>query len=255
MNDTPQDAWFHTREGERIGPVSFAALRAKAAEGALNPRLDLVWTQGMEAWKPAGEIEGLFERRATVEAAETLAPKAEPYQPPASGEVAERMTKEDGWPGVRRRGYIFGTMIFPALWMMVLGVVAKLLKVEFGPEMGGWLVMASIAAPIAVILWAGIQRLPNLGMSRWWWLGNFVPLLNLWVGYRCFACPAGYAFHKKLDAGGVALAILYWLALVLTVVATGLAVAILAGALGTPELRQQVREFLDQARQTQLPQP
>ena len=58
MNDTPQDAWFYSSEGERIGPVTFAELRVKASEAALNPRLDMVWTQGMAEWKPAGEIEG-----------------------------------------------------------------------------------------------------------------------------------------------------------------------------------------------------
>lgn len=253
MSDTPQDSWFYTREGERIGPVSFSALRVKAADGALNPRLDLVWTQGMESWRPAGEIEGLFERRAAVEAVESPAPKADPYQPPADREVAERMSQEENWPGVRRRGYIFGIIIFPVLWGMILGLVAAMLKVEFGPEMGGWLTFAALLVPLAVWIWAGIQRFPNLGMSRWWWLGNYVPLLNLWVAYRCFACPAGYAFHKKLDGIGVVLAILYWLSLVLSIVAAGLMVAILTGSIGTPEMRRQVQDFLDQARQNQLP--
>ena len=68
MNETPPDAWFYSREGERIGPVTFAELKVKATEAALNPRLDMVWTHGMPEWKPAGEIDGLFERRATPEA-------------------------------------------------------------------------------------------------------------------------------------------------------------------------------------------
>jgi hypothetical protein len=55
MNDTRQDVWFYAREGERIGPVTFAELRVKVAEAALNPRLDMVWTHGMAEWKPAAD--------------------------------------------------------------------------------------------------------------------------------------------------------------------------------------------------------
>jgi hypothetical protein len=45
----------------------------------------------------------------------------------------------------------------------------------------------------------------------------FAPLLNLWVAYRCLACPAGYAYHRKLDVPGIALALLYWLTVLLAV--------------------------------------
>ncbi|MGL5019037.1 MAG: hypothetical protein ACRDBP_12950, partial [Luteolibacter sp.] len=31
--------------------------------------------------------------------------------------------------------------------------------------------------------------------------------VNLWVAYRCLACPPGYAHHRKLDRSGVATAI------------------------------------------------
>ena len=50
-------------------------------------------------------------------------------------------------------------------------------------------------------------------MSRWWYLAVFAPVLNLWVGYRCVACPSGYAHHKKMDVPGIALAALYWIAM------------------------------------------
>jgi hypothetical protein len=85
-------------------------------------------------------------------------------------------------------------------------------------------------------------------MSRWWYLANFVPILNLWVGYRCFACPAGYAFHKKLDGVGVALAILYWLVMLVCLVAIVVTVALLLGAIDSPELQQQIQEILRAAR-------
>ena len=42
-------------------------------------------------------------------------------------------------------------------------------------------------------------------------LAFLAPFLNLWLGYRCLACPSGYAPHKKMDGPGIVLACLYWL--------------------------------------------
>ena len=80
-------------------------------------------------------------------------------------------------------------------------------------------------------------------MSRWWYLANFVPFLNLWVGYRSFACPAGYAYHKKLDGAGVFLAIVYWLMLAVSLLAIAAVIALLMGALGSPEFKEQLQEI------------
>jgi hypothetical protein len=68
VNENPTaDAWFYTRDGERVGPVALADLRELAESGALNPRLDMCWTQGMAEWKPAGEIDGLFKKSGNPE--------------------------------------------------------------------------------------------------------------------------------------------------------------------------------------------
>ena len=94
-----------------------------------------------------------------------------------------------------------------------------------------------------------LNRLVNLGMSRWWFLGNFVPILNFWIGYRCFACPAGYAYHKKLDGPGIALAILYWLLLLIAILVVGAVVALMFNMIGSPELQEQIRDIIRQAQQ------
>jgi hypothetical protein len=103
--------------------------------------------------------------------------------------------------------------------------------------------------PILVGIYYGLLRLVNLGMSRWWYLANFVPILNLWIGYRCFVCPAGYAYHKKLDGIGVALAIFYWLLVALTILAVVAIVALLLGAVGNPALQEQVQDFIRAAQE------
>lgn len=242
MSDTQKGAWFYTREGERLGPVSFADLRIKAAEGGLNPRLDMAWTQGMGEWKPAGEIEGLFERRTTSETRESLAPSADPYRAPALEPVPGLMGKDDGWPGARRRSYLFVIFIFPFLLNLGMAMAAQLLKDQFGPEIGGWILLGCVALQVVLVIYYGIQRFPNLGMSRWWYLGHFIPFLNIWLNYRCFACPAGYAYHKKLDGIGIFLALIYWLSVLVVILLVVAFVALLFGAIGSPETQDQVRE-------------
>jgi hypothetical protein len=47
-----------------------------------------------------------------------------------------------------------------------------------------------------------VQRLINVGLSKWWVPGLIVPLLNIWVAIQCIAAPEGYAQHKTLDTAG-----------------------------------------------------
>ena len=247
MDETPQVAWFYTREGDRLGPVTFDELRSKAQEAALNPRLDMVWTQGMEAWKPSGEIEGLFEKRAPAEAPESLSPSAGPYAPPQQDSVADTMSRQGGWPGARRSIFLIMTIIFPILWNIGFTFGAPFLSSQLGPEIMGFVTIGALLLPAIVATYFGLMRLVNLGMSRWWYLGHMVPILNFWVGYRSFACPAGYAYHKKMDGAGIALAIIYWLIVVLALVVLAGILAVLFGAVENPELLKAVREAIPNA--------
>ncbi len=51
--------WHYLIDGEQVGPVSTQELQDLALDGIVQPT-DLVWTQGMEDWKPAFEIPGLI---------------------------------------------------------------------------------------------------------------------------------------------------------------------------------------------------
>ena len=54
------DRWFFAAGGRgQQGPISFSALKQKAAGGELA-REDLVWREGMPKWKRAGDMAGLF---------------------------------------------------------------------------------------------------------------------------------------------------------------------------------------------------
>ena len=98
--------------------------------------------------------------------------------------------------------------------------------------------------PLVIVIHFGLKRLVNLGMSRMWCLAFFAPFLNLWVGYRCLACPAGYAYHKKLDGPGIALAVVYWLVMLAFVSMLAASVGLLYGVIESPALHGQLRNLL-----------
>ncbi len=244
MADTTQDGWFFTREGVQQGPVTIAELRSKARDGGLNPRLDMVWTQGMPDWKPAGEIEDLFEKRSLPGAQEAFAPAVDPYQMPQMGGPSEMLSQDGSWPGARRRSFYLMTLLFPFIWNLGFALGATALAQQFGAEIMGVATLGAAFVPLVFAIYYGLQRLTNLGMSRWWYLGNLVPFLNLWVSYRMYVCPAGYAYHKKLDGPGVVLAILFWLMILLGLLMLATFVAVMFGAINNPELRQMFDEAL-----------
>ena len=137
------------------------------------------------------------------------------------------------WKGANRLHYLLGLFVFPMVLIIALIFVAPM----FEQKLGIFTALASILLITLVSLVVTLKRFTNLAMSRWWLLGLLVPLLNLWLYYRLFACPPGYAEHKKLGGAGVALALIYWLSLIVSV-ATGpiLAVMALTMALDNPEM-------------------
>ncbi|MEO8616702.1 MAG: GYF domain-containing protein [Luteolibacter sp.] len=238
--------WFYSCKGEKLGPVTFSDLQERVKEGKLNPRLDLVWKYGMDGWQAAGEIEGLFERAGAPAPREELAPSSDPYVPPQGESVEEQMGREQEWPGARRRSYLAALFLFPFLWSFGFAAASGFLTQQFGPEIMKAVTAGAQIVPAIVCIYFAVKRLINVGMSGWWWFGNLVPFLNIWVGYRCFACPGGYAYHKKLDGIGVFLAIVYWLLIVVGILAVSALVALLFGVIGSPELQQKIREFIQQ---------
>jgi hypothetical protein len=242
VNDSSA-TWYYARDGQQNGPVALAELQRMAAAGLLDPRKDMVWTEGMGDWQPAGGVEGIFERRAAPgevapAAAVPTAPDRYESQPVYDADAA--MMQQVDWPGVRRRVYISVAILLPFLVQIAIAVIAPLAGMT---EEAVALVSGGVSIVLFILtIFFGLQRLANVGMTRWWYLGLLVPILNLWVGYRMFACPAGYAYHKKLDGPGVALAILYWLMIALFVLFVAAVVLMAFGLLGNFDMQ----ELLDQ---------
>jgi uncharacterized membrane protein YhaH (DUF805 family) len=171
-----------------------------------------------------------------------LADTPDPYE---SG-----VTEDDGrfgqnleWPGFGRGLYF--------ILSILLGVVSGFVTPLLAPFAKGY-EQFLIAIPIAVFIvaiWLAVKRLMNLGMSGWWFLGSFVPLLNFWVSYRICVCPPGYAYHKKLDGIGIFLASLYWLGMIVMILSCVALFLVLAKGAGDPQLRQQFLDFINKAQQ------
>ena len=51
--------WYYVQGGQQQGPVSIEALRALAEGGRLKSN-EIVWTEGMPNWQPAGQVPGLM---------------------------------------------------------------------------------------------------------------------------------------------------------------------------------------------------
>jgi hypothetical protein len=250
VNELPQDAWFFTQDGERLGPVSFADLRSRVGEGLLNPRLDMVWTHGMADWKAAGEVEGLFEKRAdSVASQEALAPPAV-MEMEADRGSEPWMDPDADWPGARRRSFYVLTLLFPLVWQLGFAAAAGFIAAVTGPRIMSVLLIVAALVPLVVVIHISLMRFVNLGMSRWWFFGNFVPILHLWVAYRLYVCPAGYAYHKKLDPIGVVLAVLFWLMLACALLFLALILAVIFGAIANPEMQKMIEEAIRTAQET-----
>jgi uncharacterized membrane protein YhaH (DUF805 family) len=142
-------------------------------------------------------------------------------------------------PKTERRGFGRGRYIFTlALFSAAVFFGAPLLRNldTYWVTQGGYLVA------LFVYFYITLARLKNLGMNKWWALGQFVPLLNFWIGFRLFACPEGYATSRKQDGAGVALAVFYWLVVALVVAAFAfLAYCLFFGA-GSQELQRIFKE-------------
>ena len=251
MEDTePLKEWFVTHDGKQFGPVSMEDLKFEAERGELNPRLDMVWKNGMEDWIPAGEVEGLFKRNDEAKAAEEAKQAAfTEYKPDISEEEKKLIRGE--WTGAGRGTYFFVIFIFPVIFGMGIGAFTVAVRSKVEPAMlenisSGFLLVFLIISILVVL-----KRFQNLGMSRWWFIASFAPFLNLWLSYRLFACPPGYAYHKKLDPLGWVLAILHWGSLLIVVAAFGFAAYMLTQAGEDDPTRIAIEKYIEEARKAQ----
>ena len=242
--------WFYSTGGQRFGPVGFDYLLELSQSGKLDPRNDLVWSTSLSDWEPAGEIEGLFERRSVQKREDDSLGGTEMLS--QTGEyVSPTIVSKGHYEGTGRMGYVMGAIVLPVAITIGWGFAVAFMKPYVPVPYQGYLPM--VAGPLVTLLAIVtlVKRFRNLGMSGAWVLGMLVPVLNLWLTYRCLACPAGYAGVKRLDGIGKVLAFLYWGSIVAAICLFG---AALAGSFGQmkdsgmlEDLMKQVKELWSSA--------
>jgi hypothetical protein len=250
MSGVAMGDWFFTVNGEQKGPVSREELGHLAQAGAIHPRNDMVWQQGMEAWVAACELDGLFQRKAPEQVVEPVSQMAatatnpggavDPYAAGGISEFEHGVTTH--WPGVGRGGFFMATTVLPIAGQFALAFLALAAGGMLGENGPMVITLGGTAALMALVLYGVFQRFPNLGMSRWWAFGLVVPFLSWWVYYRLFACPPGYAMHKKLDTLGWVLAVLYWLSVLASLVLLVTVLVLMGAALADPEAWEGIME-------------
>lgn len=73
-----QSGWYYASNNQRIGPVTVEQLRHLLSVGSVGAN-DLIWTEGMADWQPAGSVPGLM-------TAPPPQPQPPPYDPHGHGQ-------------------------------------------------------------------------------------------------------------------------------------------------------------------------
>ena len=254
-----KDGWYVSRGGQTFGPVQFEQVVEAAKAGRLEPRTDMLFGGDLADWAPAGEVPGVFERVSPEERAAEEAAKGKGGEDNLA-DVGDFEDDDDepaklDLPGAHRLGYFFGVTLLPAVLVIGLSNLMPIMIDVVGAKYGGYVPYLFLLIPLLIVV-VTVKRFQNLAMSGWWWLGLGVPILQIWLYYRLFACPPGYAFTKKLDVAGKILTTLYVLSLVASValgIVFGAAVMKMSGDEDFQEklqdLENQVDDWFFQARQ------
>ncbi|MDP0490150.1 MAG: DUF4339 domain-containing protein [Verrucomicrobiota bacterium JB023] len=142
MSDTTE--WFYSTSGEQSGPVSGAQLQQLALTGEINAETP-VWTEGMENWLPAGQIENLLPEAAPGAGSQTLAANDPEYGAQATAEQdpwAEPENHRPSFPSlsISRASYskflwlnLYGPLIFTIIGCIFLFLIPSEADVEESP--------------------------------------------------------------------------------------------------------------------------
>ncbi len=135
-----------------------------------------------------------------------LAPAAaapvDPYRAPAKLEIGPAFEPDETlYPGIGRLAYFLLQMgmTFVFYFLLFIGI-----KTVGGAGLEGVALVGMVAGILVAIagLYLGVKRVQNLGMSGWAVLWSLVPIMNIWIGWRMYACPPGYEYHRQLDLAG-----------------------------------------------------
>ena len=211
--------WYMHVASETYGPYAMAQLREFARDGRLTVET-LVWTDGADAWRAAGEqasLRALFAAAPPPRLA-TPAPPAPPATAARQGTALSAATLDGGARasgGATARGMSFGQAVhicfrekyatfqgrarraeywwFALFMILVFGVVGGAAGAAIGmTTTDGSLSGVGIAAiGVVGLLWlafivpsiaVAVRRLHDLGWSGWWFLAQLIPFVGGFIG-------------------------------------------------------------------------
>lgn len=161
--------------GQQKGPFSLPQLEIMFNTKKIQ-LIDLCWTEGMESWQPISQVLPEVGVQPDQEA-------FNPYLPPATQSIAPTNDLKSYYGGINRLTY-FGCNF-------LLGLLSLTLT---NP------IFLFILVALSLVIVA--LRLKNIGMNPWFCLLGVLPIVNIFIGYRCIACQEGYADTQILDGTG-----------------------------------------------------
>lgn len=201
--------WYFSKNGQQEGPVTQQQIEALVRAGQLDPAVTHVWHEGLANWQTFEES-GLIVETAAIPSPR-VAPSAggSPYlapREPIYSTVRQGYEVEAQYPGYGRLRF-FLTLMAVTVVLYAIMFIAIFAAFSGGAEGGAGAaisvtVILLMLGMVAGSLYIYRQRVINLGMSGWAVLWTFVPFLNIWIGWRMIACPAGYEHHRTLDTAG-----------------------------------------------------
>jgi len=229
--------------------VATPAANAQPSPQAVAVPTPTAATTAVPQTSPADDPKGVQAPRADdPKGVQAHNPKPKPKQAidePAIKKDARKKIPEAELEGANRLHYFLGVILFPFVLMTILIVAAPFL----GKSIASMTALLGTLLIFIVSITVTLKRFSNLAMTRWWFLGLLIPIVNLWLYYRLFACPGGYAVGRKMDGRGILLALLYWLSLIglvaFLVFATLNAFTMMAE---DPQMREDISRMLIQLR-------
>jgi len=124
--------WYVHKDGQQRGPFSFEQLVEETNVGKLGPA-DMVWSEGMEGWIRAEQVEGLnpVARHHPGPAAPQPAPVSRSSQVPAGELKLEQLSKWMGFVGIMT--IIGGTLsAISGVFAFVVGAIPGIITIILG---------------------------------------------------------------------------------------------------------------------------
>ena len=197
------EQWFFTKDGQQEGPVTPEQINALAKAGQLDPAGTHVWCEGMTDWKTLADSGLLSASALPVPQGPPVLAK-NPYL--ASEQIAQATGHPMIYPGFGRLMYFLMNLVITVVFYAILFVVMFAAWGTSGSDATGAVIGIGFFVTGLVMVIASLiiayRRVKNLGMSGWALLWSLVPFMNIWIGWRMIACPAGYENHRTLDTAG-----------------------------------------------------